>query len=81
MNNLEVEYNGIKMKADILGEFKVEDKEYAVCSYEDDQDNHKIVIVQIEKKEGIYYTKDIPDEDIDKVLSYYNEIKKKLEQA
>ncbi len=77
---MEIEYNGIKMNVDIMGEFKVDENEYAVCSYEDDQDNYKVIIVQVEKVDGKYITKDIPDEEVDKVTEAYKAIKAKLEE-
>lgn len=77
---MELEYNGVKITVDIMGEFKVEENEYAVCSYEDDQDNHKIVIVQVEKADEKYIAKDIPDEEVDKVMETYEAIKAKLDE-
>ena len=75
---MEIEYNGIKTKVNIIGEFKIADKEYVVCSYEDDQNNNKIAIVQIVRDATGTHAVDIPNEEIELVTNYYEEIKKAL---
>ena len=75
---MKVNYNGIQMEANLIGKFKIDKAEYAVCSYEDDKNNNKIIIFQIEEKDGKIITKDIPQSDIEKVKKCFEEIKEKL---
>ena len=75
---MKIEIEGKKIKVNIMGEFEVEENTYAACSYEDNEDNHKIVLLQIEKRDGVYYPDEIPEENVEKVVNYFQEIKDKL---
>ena len=75
---MEIEYNGELIRVDVIGGFKIEDKEYAVCSYVDTQENYKIAIVQVRRDSEGIHAMDIPSEDIEKVTKYYEEIKNKI---
>ena len=73
-----INYEGMEISVQIIGGFKIEEKEYAVCSYVDSNENYKIVIVQVVRSGNDMQVKNIPNEDMDFVISKYNEIKAKL---
>ena len=73
---MEIEIDGVKVTTNIIGGFQVDEKEYAVCSYEDDRNNCKIIILQTETEGDTIRVKEIPDEDVEKVMDTYERIKK-----
>lgn len=75
---MKIEYNGRLMEANIMGEFKINEKEYIVTSYEDDHEEYKIVILQVIRNGEEVKAINVPDEDIDEVLSTYEGIKESL---
>lgn len=72
---MKLKYNGIKMDVDIMGGFKIDTHEYAVCSYMDSENNFKVIIVEILRDGDNIKTKNIPEKYIDMVISKYEEIK------
>ena len=72
---MEIEYNGIKRRVNIMGGFKLKEKDYAVCSYADSEENYKIIIVQVIKDSVEMHTVDIPAEDREDVIRAYEEIR------
>ena len=72
---MEIEYNGIKRKVNIIGGFTLKEKTYAVCSYADEENNYKIVIVQVIKDSTEMHIIDIPAEDREEVIQAYEEMK------
>ena len=75
---MEIEFEGVKVKANIIGGFQIDEKQYAVCSYEDELNNCKIIILQTETDVDTIKTKEIPEEDVDKVMNVYEKIKKEI---
>ncbi len=75
---MEIEYDGIKMFANIIGGFQYKEKEYAVCSFEDDFSIHKIIILQTEAVGDTIVTKEIPDEDVEDVVNCFQKIRNKI---
>lgn len=75
---MKIEYNGKLIEANIIGEFKINEKEYVVTSYVDDQEEYKIVILQVIRNGEEVKTINVPDEDIEEVLSTYESIKNSL---
>ena len=75
---MKIEYNGRLIDANIIGEFKINEKEYVVTSYADDQEEYKIVILQVIRNGEEVKTINVPDEDIEEVLSTYESIKNSL---
>ena len=75
---MKIEYNGRLIEANIIGEFKINEKEYVVTSYADDQEEYKIVILQVIRNGEEVKTINVPDEDIEEVLSTYESIKNSL---
>lgn len=75
---MKLKYDGIIMDVDIIGGFKLEKAEYAVCSYLDSEKNCKIVIVQVFKNGNTIKTRAVPEKDIDMVITKYKEIEKYL---
>ena len=75
---MEFDFDGTKMIANIIGEFQYNDKNYAVCSIEDNVDIHKIIILQTELDQGKVITKEIPDEEVEGVVNYFQTIKNSI---
>lgn len=75
---MRIEYDNMLVDTEIIGGFKINDKEYAVCSYADTNQNYKIVIVEVVKNGDEIITKNIPNEEIDLVLETYKKIENKL---
>ena len=75
---MEVNYNGLNIESEIIGGFKIEDKEYVVTSYADDASNCKIVILQLIRDENGVKAVNVPDEDIEKVTAVFNEVKETI---
>ena len=75
---MRIEYNGRLIEANIIGEFKTNEKEYIVTSYADDQEEYKIVILQVIRNGEEIKAINVPKEDIEEVLSVYEEIKNSL---
>ena len=74
---MKFEYNNKIIDVKVIGGFKLNKKEYAVCSY-DDKENSKIVILEIYKENDIIKTRKIPKEDINIVFNKYKEIEEKI---
>lgn len=75
---MNLEINGNVISTDLIGGFKVNEHEYAVCSYVDSDGNSKIVITEIVKDGDKVKAKDIPKEDMEFVLARYKEFEAKL---
>ena len=75
---MKIEYNGKLIEANIIGEFKINEKEYVVTSYAEDQEEYKIVILQVIRNGEEVKAINVPDEDIEEVLSTYESIKNSL---
>ena len=75
---MKINYNNTLVDTEIIGGFKINDKEYAVLSYIDSNDNAKIVIVEVYKNRDKLEPKDIPENEINFVLEKYKEIESKL---
>ena len=75
---MKIEFNDVVVDAEIIGGFKIGEKEYAVCSYADSNENYKIVISEIVRDNGVIMTKNIPNEEMDLVLETYRKIEDKL---
>ena len=75
---MKINYNNTLVDTEIIGGFKINDKEYAVLSYIDSNDNNKLVIVEVYKNGDKLEPKDIPEDEIDFVLEKYKEIESKL---
>ena len=75
---MKINYNNTLVDTEIIGGFKINDKEYAVLSYIDSNDNAKIVIVEVYKNGDKLEPKDIPENEINFVLEKYKEIESKL---
>jgi len=75
---MRINYDGIDIDVDIIGGFKIETNEYAVCSYVDSGNNYKIVILQVVRNGDDIQVKNIPNDEMDLVLSKYKEIEKEM---
>ena len=75
---MKINYNNTLVDTEIIGGFKINDKEYAVLSYIDSNNNAKIVIVEVYRNKDKLEPKDIPENEIDFVLEKYKEIESKL---
>ena len=75
---MKINYNNTLVDTEIIGGFKINEKEYAVLSYIDSNNNAKIVIVEVYKNGDKLEPKDIPEDEIDLVLEKYKEIESKL---
>lgn len=75
---MEIELEGKKVKVDIIGGFNFEDKDYVVCSYQDEDDNNLLIVLLTETLGDEMVVKPIPDEDVDKVTECFNKIKKEM---
>ena len=75
---MEYEYDGKKLKVNVIGGFQINEKKYAVCSFKDGETNPKIVIVQVIEEEDKTIAIDVPEEDKELVLKTYQTIKEEL---
>ena len=75
---MKINYNNILVDTEIIGGFKINDKEYAVLSYIDSDNNAKIVIVEVYKNGNQLEPREIPEDEMDFVLEKYKEIESKL---
>lgn len=75
---MKLQYDGLIIDSEIIGGFKINEKEYAVCSYADSNNNYKIVIVEVVRDGKELKTKKIPADEIDFVLSRYKELEKEI---
>ena len=75
---MKINYNNTLVDTEIIGGFKINEKEYAVLSYIDSNNNAKIVIVEVYRNKDKLEPKDIPENEIDFVLEKYKEIESKL---
>lgn len=75
--------NGKEVFVEVIGGFRVEDldKEYVLCTYDDDKESEKVlmVILEVELDEfGNRNLVSIPDEEKEIVLNCYNAIKQEI---
>lgn len=74
--------NGKEIDVNVLGGFKIDelDKEYVICSYDDDETSNEalIVILQVENTESGQELVSIPYEEKEMVMLFYQELKEKL---
>ena len=75
--------NGKEVSVEVIGGFRVEDldKEYVLCSYDDDKDSDKVLMVILEVEEDEFGNRilvSIPDEEKEIVLNCYNAIKQNI---
>lgn len=75
---MEIELDGNKIKVNIIGGFQVNEKNYAVCSYEDERNHHKLVIIQVVEDQTGMHALDIPETDKEEVLRTYTEVKNRI---
>lgn len=75
---MRLELDGITIDTDVIGGFKINEHEYAVCSYVDSLNNSKIVIVEVIRNGENITTKDIPENEYDYVLATYTNIEEKI---
>ena len=75
---MKINYNNILVDTEIIGGFKINDKEYAVLSYIDSDNNAKIVIIEVYKNGNQLEPREIPEDEMDFVLEKYKEIESKL---
>ena len=75
---MKINYNNKLVDTEIIGGFKINQKEYAVLSYIDSDNNAKIVIVEIYRNGEKLEPRDIPENEINLVLEKYKEIESKL---
>ena len=76
---MEYIYNGNKVFVKVIVGFKIEplEKEYLICSFDDDvnSDTVSMVILELQTIDGEKILVDIPDEDTKMVMTFYNELK------
>ena len=76
---MEYIYNGKNVVVKIIGGFKIDsiEKEYVICSFDDDlkSDTISMVILELEIIDNEKVLVDIPDEDTEMVMMFYNELK------
>lgn len=75
--------DGKEVNVEVIGGFRVEDldKEYVLCTYDDDKESEKVlmVILEVELDEfGNRNLVSIPDEEKEIVLNCYNAIKQDI---
>lgn len=75
---MKLNYNNTIIDVEVIGGFKINEHEYSVCSYEDEFNKYKIVIVEIQREGEDIKVKDIPEEEMELVMSTYKEIESKL---
>lgn len=75
--------NGKEVSVEVIGGFRVEDldKEYALCTYDDDGNSDKVMMVILELNVDEYGFKtlvSIPDEEKEIVLECYKAVKENI---
>ena len=75
---MKIDYENLIIDTEIIGGFKIDEKEYAVLSYIDSNENAKIVIVEVYRNKDKLEAKNIKEEEMDLVLQKYREIESKL---
>ncbi len=75
---MKIELDGNKMEVNIIGGFQLKEKDYVVCSYEDEKNNHKIVIMQVIEDKNGRHVIDILDSEKEEVIRAYQELKEKI---
>ena len=75
---MEINYNDTIIKTEIIGGFKINEKEYAVLSYIDSNEIAKIVIVEVYRNGNELKPRKIPKDEIDFVLEKYKELESKI---
>jgi hypothetical protein len=75
---MKINYEGLDIDVEIIGGFKFNNKEYAVCSYADAAEIYKIVIVEFFKNGDKFEIREIPDNEFDLVLEKYKEIEMQI---
>lgn len=75
---MKLNYNGTMIDTEIIGGFKINQKEYCVCTYGDGNNNYKIIIMEIIRENNNFKVKEIPKEEIEIVYSKYKEIEETL---
>lgn len=75
--------NGKEVSVEVIGGFRVEDldKEYALCTYDDDANSDKVMMVILElnvDEYGIKTLVSIPDEEKEIVLECYKAVKQNI---
>lgn len=74
---MKVNYRNKLIDVEIIGSFNINKNEYIVCSYDDGKED-EIIIFQIERGNNNFSVKDIPNDEVGKVLSTYKKIERKL---
>lgn len=74
---MKIDYNGKEVLVNVIGGFSFNNKEYAICSYSDNETD-KIVIVELYTDENGKHVKDIPPEEINTVIEHFNLFKEEL---
>ena len=73
--------DGKKTNVEIIGSFEVEElgKSYALCSYDDEDESDKalVVILEMEGQGDAINLVSIPDEEKEMVMYFYQNFKKK----
>ena len=75
---MEINYNNTIIETEIIGGFKINQKEYAVLSYIDSNEIAKIVIVEVYRNGNELKSREIPKDEIDFVLEKYKELESKI---
>ena len=75
---MKIEYDNRIVDVEVIGGFKINQKEYAVCSYKDSDENYKIILVEVVRDGNNITTKNIPNDEIDLVLKTYRKIENKI---
>lgn len=75
---MKINCRGLNVDVEIIGGFKLNNKEYAVCSYADSDDVYKIVIVEVFRNGDKFETREIPDNEVELVLEKYKEIENQI---
>lgn len=75
--------NGKEVSVEVIGGFRVEDldKEYALCTYDDEANSDKVMMVILELNVDEYGFKtlvSIPDEEKEIVLECYKAVKQNI---
>lgn len=71
---------GKEVSVEVIGGFKIDelDKEYALCTYDDDKTSDRVLMIIMEvniDEYGVISLASIPDEEKELVLEFYNAIK------
>lgn len=75
---MRLEIDNLVLETELIGGFKINNHEYAVCFYIDSDNNSKIVIVEVIRNGNEVQTRNIPSEEVDFVLARYKEIEEKM---